>query len=165
MDLEEAWELLVKTSTLGAPDVRRMAAMMVLDHDASSAAVEGLLVEVEAAARRQELPEDDASVFPQLMIADVVVSGVLRNHPRQDIVPIVAKRLGVLRASAPFRARDRYALWMAEALSFLLARRALDAHRDVIEQLWLHELGASGRELAMHWGDDAMKRKIPSLVD
>ena len=165
MDLEEAWELLVKTSTLGAPDVRRMAAMMVLDHDASPAAVEGLLVEVEAAARRQQLPEDDASVFPQLMIADVVVSGVLRNHPRADIVPVVARRLAVLCASEAFRARDRYAIWMAEALSFLLARRALDEHRDVIERLWLHELGASGRELAMHWGDDAMKRAIPVRVD
>src|SRR6185369_4947426 len=112
------WEMLVATSTLGAADARRVAAMIVLERDPSAAAIEGLLVEVEAAARRQRLPDEDASAFPQLMIADVVVSGVLRNHPREDIVPIVAKRLGVLRASEAFRARDRYAIWMAEALSF-----------------------------------------------
>lgn len=167
MDPEEAWAVLDGTTTFGGQAARRLAAMAVLESDPSPDTIEHLIDSVDGAARRQAsaLPEAvRAGWFRQLMVADVVISGVLRHHPRADIEPVVARRLAALRVSRAFAERDPFAIWMAEALSFVLARRALDAHRETIEALWLHELEESGRALVEKWGDDALKAKLAPAV-
>ena len=154
MDAEDAWAVLARTSTFESSEARRLAAMAVLELDSAPATIDRLIDAVDGAARRQAPLAQPARalLLQHVMIADVVISGVLRHHPRADIAPVFARRLADLRAS--------HALWMAEALSFVLARRALETHRETIEALWLRELGEPGHALAEKWGDDAMKARL-----
>lgn len=162
MDAKDAWAVLARTSTFESSEARRLAAMAVLELDTSPATIDRLIDAVDGAARRQAPLAQPARalLLQHVMIADVVISGVLRHHPRADIEPVFARRLADLRASRPFEERDPHALWMAEALSFVLARRALETHRETIEALWLRELGEPGHALAEKWGDDAMKARL-----
>jgi hypothetical protein len=154
MTLEEAYTLLETGTTYGAYDARRVAAQQALDEDASPTAIRRLLDAVESAAARQKKPFP----MPGLLVSDVVISGVLRHHPRPDIVPVVAARLEEVLNSDAWRERQEPTIGLIEALTFLLARRALDEHRLQIASLWAEI--PYGKRLAEKWGDDDLKRRV-----
>lgn len=158
--LTDARRVLTAGSTLGDPEARREAGTFVLDHDPTPDAVRAVLDAIVSGPSRVGAGGGRATlVVARFLLADVLVGGVLRHHPRADIVPLVAERLHALLASPRWREREGVAVWMVEALSFVLARRALDVRRPLIERLWLDELGDSGRVLLEKWGDDELKAK------
>jgi hypothetical protein len=124
----------------GVPAARRL-----LDEDASLEAVDVVLNAVE---RKWARPN------PLMLACDeAIVAAVLPSHPHAGIVPAVARRLQELLSSQDFHRREKAAVRMAEALSFILAKRALEEHAALLTRLWSSELSTFGEDVLRRHSD------------